>query len=148
MITEDKEPSLFQRIASVMAEAEQLKRQSRKGLPYKTISHDDVTHALRPAMMKHGILAFPIDMETRQDGNRTEVQMKVRIQAVSSFTADYIDIPTFGYGIDQQDKGPGKAMSYAFKYALMKAFMLETGEDVDLGPSQNHVSKPSGKPQF
>jgi hypothetical protein len=35
----------------------------------------------------------------------------------------------FGYGIDNQDKGPGKAMSYAVKYAMLKTFCLETGDD-------------------
>jgi hypothetical protein len=29
------------------------------------------------------------------------------------------------------DKGPGKAVSYAFKYALLKVFCLETGDDPD-----------------
>jgi len=45
-----------------------------------------------------------------------------------------------GYGIDSSekdgrisvgDKGPGKAISYAFKYALLKTFCLETGDDPD-----------------
>lgn len=29
------------------------------------------------------------------------------------------------------DKGPGKAISYAVKYAYLKAFALETGDDPD-----------------
>ena len=31
--------------------------------------------------------------------------------------------------MDNADKAPGKAISYAFKYALLKTFALETGED-------------------
>ena len=42
---------------------------------------------------------------------------------------DFFDVQSFGYGVDGQDKGPGKAMSYAVKYALLKALGLETGED-------------------
>jgi hypothetical protein len=42
---------------------------------------------------------------------------------------DYIDVATFGYGVDGQDKGPGKAMSYGVKYALLKVLGLETGDD-------------------
>jgi hypothetical protein len=38
---------------------------------------------------------------------------------------------SFGYGIDDQDKGAGKAMSYAVKYALLKTLGLETGDDPD-----------------
>jgi len=43
-----------------------------------------------------------------------------------SFTVKYP-----GYGVDGGDKGPGKAISYAFKYALLKTFCLETGDDPD-----------------
>jgi hypothetical protein len=45
---------------------------------------------------------------------------------------DLIDVETFGFGIDDQDKGPGKAMSYAVKYALLKTLGLETGDDPDM----------------
>jgi hypothetical protein len=36
-----------------------------------------------------------------------------------------------GYGVDPQDKGPGKAISYGVKYALLKVLGLETGDDPD-----------------
>jgi hypothetical protein len=57
--------------------------------------------------------------------------------------ADHFDVETFGYGVDSQDKGPGKAMSYAVKYALLKALGLETGDDPDMdqGPSSNHIDQ-------
>jgi len=47
----------------------------------------------------------------------------------SFFLSSFLDVPTFGYGIDPQDKGPGKAMSYGVKYGLLKALGLETGDD-------------------
>ena len=56
--------------------------------------------------------------------------MVVRFANVDEPT-DFIDVPSFGYGVDPQDKGPGKAMSYAVKYALLKALGLETGDDAD-----------------
>jgi len=36
-----------------------------------------------------------------------------------------------GHGIDQSDKGFGKACSYAYKYLLMKLFMTSIGTDED-----------------
>jgi hypothetical protein len=45
--------------------------------------------------------------------------------------SEWIDVESFGYGLDDQDKGPGKAMSYAVKYALLKTLGLETGDDPD-----------------
>lgn len=56
--------------------------------------------------------------------------MKVRFQSADN-TADFIETVGIGAGIDTGDKGPGKAMSYAFKYAMLKALCLETGEDPD-----------------
>jgi len=38
---------------------------------------------------------------------------------------------TVGQGMDMNDKGSGKAVSYAVKYGFLKGFMLETGEDSD-----------------
>ena len=45
--------------------------------------------------------------------------------------ADFIDIVSYGDGVDPQDKAPGKAMTYADKYALMKAYKIITGDDPD-----------------
>ena len=49
--------------------------------------------------------------------------------------SEFIDITTYGDGVDSQDKAPGKAMTYADKYALLKAYKIETGDDPDKEPS-------------
>ena len=36
-----------------------------------------------------------------------------------------------GTGVDTQDKGVGKAMTYAYKYLLLRTFAIPTGEDPD-----------------
>jgi hypothetical protein len=41
-----------------------------------------------------------------------------------------IEFPALG--IDNQDKGYGKAISYAYKYILQKGFMMEIGEDEEV----------------
>ena len=43
---------------------------------------------------------------------------------------------TFAEGIDAQDKGSGKAMTYGDKYALMKAYKISTGDDPDQNASE------------
>ena len=68
--------------------------------------------------------------ETNVDGNRVELKLDIRFVNIDE-PADYTDVPSFGFGIDSQDKGPGKAMSYAVKYALLKTLGLETGDDVE-----------------
>jgi hypothetical protein len=49
-----------------------------------------------------------------------------------------MDVQTAGYGIDPQDKGPGKAISYSVKYALLKALGLESGDDPDNDQATEH----------
>jgi hypothetical protein len=45
--------------------------------------------------------------------------------------SQYEIIASSGTGVDPQDKGVGKAMTYSFKYALLRTFMIPTGADPD-----------------
>jgi len=98
---------------------------------YKFVGHDAVTALVRAAMLKHRILSVVDVVSHTQDGNRTEVDVRVTYINIDSPT-DRFAVNSLGYGIDPQDKGPGKAMSYAVKYAYLKSFALETGEDIEL----------------
>jgi hypothetical protein len=79
-------------------------------------------------------------MQIEQNGNRSQATFDVRFENIDD-RSDFIDVATFGYGVDPQDKGPGKAMSYGVKYALLKVLGLETGDDPDevQDASANHV---------
>ncbi len=97
---------------------------------YRFVSHDDVAEKVHPMLVKHRVLALPTTLETAQEGNRTVVKLRVFFVNVDNPTDQFsVDFP--GYGVDPSDKGPGKAISYALKYALLKTFCLETGEDPD-----------------
>ena len=138
-------PNIYQRIHAVMQEVKYVQKEKPQGMNYSVVSHDAVTAKVRPALVNHGIAYHPVDMEYQQNGNRTEVKLSVRFVNVED-PKDYIDVPAIGYGIDQQDKGPGKAVSYAVKYALLKALGLETGEDadneqVDYGPDPSAIEE-------
>jgi len=54
---------------------------------------------------------------------------------------EYLDITTYGDGIDSQDKAPGKAMTYGDKYALLKAYKIRTGEDPDANESEEGTAR-------
>ncbi len=47
--------------------------------------------------------------------------------AVIRDSQDKIVMQTFGYGVYYQDKGPGKAISYAVKYAYLKEYSHNFG---------------------
>jgi len=124
-------PSLLQRMSAVQSEVDYIQKERKQGMRYTIVSHDAVTAKVRPILVKHGVFYFPMRCARTQMGNRTEVDMTTRFVNVDDAT-DFIDVQTSGYGIDDQDKGPGKAISYAVKYALLKALGLETGDDPDL----------------
>lgn len=151
------EKNIHQRIAEVMAEVTYIQKERKQGMQYTIVSHDKVTAKVRPALLKAGIVYYPVRCDHTQNGNRAECSMTVRFANIDT-PSDFIDVQTFGYGVDPQDKGPGKAMSYAVKYALLKALGLETGDDADhddiphdredpakaLQPTQNEIDAAKG----
>jgi hypothetical protein len=133
--------NIAQRINAAMADVDYVQKEQPKdnGMKYSFVSHDAVTRKVRPILHKHGIVYYPHSLDVRQSGNRTEAVFMVRFENIDN-RADYIDVSTFGYGVDGQDKGPGKAMSYGVKYALLKVLGLETGDDPEneQGSTANH----------
>lgn len=122
--------NVHQRLAAAMGEVDYIQKEKKQGMNYTIVSHDAVTAKVRPVLLNHGIVYYPVRCEHVHNGNRAECSLTVRFVNIDQPT-DFFDVPTFGYGIDPQDKGPGKAMSYAVKYALLKALGLETGDDPD-----------------
>lgn len=126
----DEVKNVHQRIAAAMHKVSYVQKERKQGMRYSIVSHDAVTAKVRPALLEVGVIYYPVGLTSGQTGNRTNAEMVVRFANIDN-PADYIDVPSFGYGIDDQDKGPGKAMSYAVKYALLKALGLESGDDPD-----------------
>lgn len=134
--------TLLQRLNAVMKDVSYVQK-DKAITTYKVVTHDKVTAAVRPSLVKHGVFYYPHVMKREQVGNRTEIEMTVRFVNVDNGT-DFIDVPSIGYGIDGGDKGPGKAISYAVKYAILKALGLETGEDAD-NEITKHEAPPKGE---
>ena len=131
--------NIHQRLAKAMERVTYIKKDKKSGMNYSIVSHDAVTAKVRPALLEAGIVYYPVNVKHAQNGNRTEVAMTVRF-VNAEWPQDYFDVQSFGYGIDSQDKGPGKAMSYAVKYALLKTLGLETGDDPDHDQQTEHES--------
>jgi hypothetical protein len=137
--------NIAQRIAAVMGEVDYVQKEKKQGMNYSIVSHDAVTAKVRPLLHKHGVIYYPRGLTVSQNGNRTEAVFTVRFENIDDRT-DYIDVETFGYGVDPQDKGPGKAMSYGVKYALLKVLGLETGDDPDTVHDERADFRPDAVP--
>ena len=143
--------NIYQRMAAITAElqtvAKNLNVDTGKGKGYKAVSERDVIDAVKPLEAKHGVYSYPVSrrvLESAALESESEWNGKVtkkttffeRIETVYRFVntddpTDFIETTTFAEGIDSQDKGSGKAMTYADKYALMKAYKISTGDDPD-----------------
>jgi ERF superfamily len=132
--------NIHQRLAKVMEVVTYVQKEKKTGMNYTIVSHDKVTAKVRGPLLEQGIVYYPVRCVTRQEGNRTHADMTIRFVNIDE-PDDFFEVETFGYGVDSQDKGPGKAMSYAVKYALLKALGLETGDDPDLdqGSSSDYI---------
>lgn len=116
---------------------------------YKAVLHDDVTRLLHEPMAEHGIVCLTdvikhdlhLMQVVRRDGKeatdyRSEVTCKVILVNMDD-PSDKIELTSHAFAIDSGDKSYGKAVSMAVKYALLKAFMLESKDD-----EESRVSEP------
>jgi hypothetical protein len=123
--------NIHKRILAIMADIHYICKGDKKvNGQYSFVAHDQVTEALQPLLVKHGVTAIATTVASKQDNNRTECQMRVVYTNVDN-PADAVAVDFVGYGIDAGDKGPGKAVSYATKYAHLKTFNIATGDDPD-----------------
>jgi len=144
------EMNIFQRMSAITNEINKVAKNLSVGTgksAYKAVGEADVLAAVKPAEEKYGVYSYPYDREiietailtttSEWDGKVTEKKNQfLRVRTVYRFVNvdkqdEYIDITTFGDGVDSQDKAPGKAMTYADKYALLKAYKIITGDDPD-----------------
>lgn len=158
--------NLFAKISAVMKDVEYLKKDDtvKAGAEtYKAITEEKVTEAVGQAMRRHGLVIYPVEMTERREDMQVirssgkqaidrlaTVNVKYKIADVESGESDII--VSAGTGIDTQDKAIGKAMTYAYKYALLRTFAIPTGEDPDkiasddVSPAGKAASGPNSAP--
>ena len=125
--------NLFEKMAAVMRDVQYLAKDDHvefKTTKYQAISEEKVTGTMRKALLDHGLVVFPVRQTRERVGTITSVDVTYRLQNIED-PNDYIEIVSSGDGADTQDKGAGKAMTYAFKYMFLRTFAIPTGEDPD-----------------
>lgn len=146
MDTEIKK-NLYEKIQLVSNEIKNIEKNMTVGkgnYAYKAVQDIDVTLEVKQAEAKYRLVSIPIKQElvkseivrVVKDGGGEAIQymdivkMTLRIVNLDN-TAEFVDVESFGRGLDPGDKGFGKASTYARKYALLNAYKIATGEDPD-----------------
>lgn len=158
--------NIYQKMAAITAELKAVEKdltvQTTKNSSYKAVSERAILDAIKPLEEKYRVYSYPVSRKVLESnliqnetvyedakGNRTttpKTAYMTRIETVYRFVnidnpSDYMETTTFAEGIDSQDKGSGKAMTYSDKYALMKSYKVSTGEDVDEGTPADELEK-------
>lgn len=147
----DNKMNIYEKLSKITSELSTVAKNLEVGVgqaKYKAVGEADVLRAIKPIEAKHGVYSYPLTRTIVESGQIESVNYKgevkkslfERIETTYRFVniekpEEYIDITSYGDGIDTGDKSVGKAMTYADKYALMKAYKIITGDDPDQNPS-------------
>ena len=137
--------SLYKKMHQVMMDSEAIEKNMTVGdggkNSYKAVSEAAVLNAIKPLLKKHGLVIFPVGIKIQENFQEYQGKYGITQRFISELHAKYklVDIDTgefeiletVGYGADSQDKGSGKAMTYAYKALIQKTFCLFSGEDTD-----------------
>ena len=122
---------------------------------YQYVLEADLVDHIRPLLAERRVTIIPTVKEFNRAGSMTEVLYEYLI--VDGDSGETLTTSSIGFGDDKGDKGAYKASTGAFKYMLMRLFMVATGDDPEgdertdqraaggSGPSVN-ISSSSAKP--
>lgn len=108
---------------------------------------DDVYNVVSPLLAKHGLCILPRMMARTVDERASKsggVLFYVTVEAEFDFVATEDGsthvVRTFGEAMDSGDKATNKAMSAAYKYAVMQGFAIPTEGDNDADATTHEVA--------
>lgn len=125
--------NIYEKILAVMQGIEYLNKDDKVSYGntnYKAMSEEKVTMTVRKELIKQGLVVFPVEQTVQKDGQITTTNTTYKMVNVDN-PEEFIFLASSGQGADTQDKGVGKAMTYSFKYLLLRTFAIPTGEDPD-----------------
>lgn len=149
--------NIYEKMSAITAEISNVAKNlnvGRGASQYKAVGEADVLAAVKPIESKYKVYSYPYARQIAESGvlvstNREGQEVRqnfIRIDTTYRFIniekpEEYIDVTTYGDGVDSQDKAPGKAMTYGDKYALLKAYKIITGDDPDQNESMSMKRK-------
>lgn len=125
-----EDPSVVQLVARVMQDVRSVgKADTNSHFGFKFRGIDTVLDAVGAALRKHGVVVIPELRERLM----AVVDKKQHVHVTVAYTfygprGDHITAVVPGEAMDQQDKAVAKAMSVAFRTALIQALAIPTGE--------------------
>lgn len=148
----DKPMKLVSKLAKVMQEVKYIEKKGYNSFhKYNYATESDVAEKVREVLATQNVMMIP---NVKEHSTREHINAKGRTEYIATVLMEFIFIDgetgekiTFqmaGEGQDAGDKAYYKAITGAQKYALMKAFMIPTGDDPeqDSNPGESEEQKP------
>ena len=147
-----EERKLVSKLAEVMKRVRYIQKTGVNDFHrYKYATEADVNEHVREVLAELNVVMIPnvVSHSVREHINakgKTEyiVTVGVDFTFFDGETGETITFRTYGEGQDAGDKGTYKAVTGAQKYALMKAFMIPTGDDPE---GDNGVDERNNQPE-
>lgn len=125
---------------------------------YQGTKDQDVKEVFNEELAKNGLCIVPISVEDEVQIDRYVDQYDKPKQSVFTRvktkylllheSGESIELAGYGHGVDNQDKGAGKATTYALKNCLLYTFLTPVGkmDDADTTHSDEVPAPPAPKP--
>ena len=154
-LEEIKKLNIYEKMQCITNEVGRISKNLEVGVgknKYSAVGEADVLKAVKEKEQEYRVFSYPCSRKiietnsytttsTYNDETKEKLQLFLRLEVVYKFINvdkpdEFIEVTSYGDGVDSQDKCPGKAMTYADKYALMKAYKIITGDDPDQNASE------------
>lgn len=152
--TKDAKPTVVEALSAVMHDVQAVgkaQRNLQQGYVFRGI--DAVVNAVGPAFRQHGIVAVPHQSEARYRDvltNTGKPSRECTVQVTYRFygpAGDFIECSVPGESMDFGDKGAPKAMSVAYRIALLQALCIPTDEPEPDAQSYERGTVPGWDPE-
>jgi len=128
--------NIYQKLIEVRKAVPFLKKEN-EGYQFKYVSSSQTLAALREAMDANGLILIPKVLSERVQDHTTDrgkhsyfTILNIEFTWVNADNPDEkIVCPWAGQGLDEGEKGVGKALTYAEKYFMLKFFNVPTDKD-------------------
>jgi hypothetical protein len=136
--------NLAKAVLAVMNEVKGIDKSMNVGtgqMSYKGVPDQEVKKIVGQAMQKNGLVLIPTSIDPKTQINEwdetTQYGVKRKQSVFTEVITKYIlihesgesiEVCGYGHGVDSQDKGAGKATTYALKYAMLYTFLIPTGK--------------------
>lgn len=149
------EKTLVKKLVKVMQQVQYIqKRGHNKFHNYTYATEADVAEKVREVLAENNVIMIPnmlshevMEKTNRQGNLEYIVTVNMEFTFMDGDSGEIITYHMSGQGQDAGDKGIYKAVTGAQKYALMKAFMIPTGDDPEADESVDERNNAKEEPK-